>query len=92
MSRQAQEKLPPLSLLKLGNQVQPGGAGEGWGGTRRRKADPKGKEMGRGRGGGGSVRLRHEGRMGGTRRNLAPERRHPRLDRNKALLSPVQGL
>lgn len=27
MSGQTQEKLPPLTLLKLGNQVQPGGAG-----------------------------------------------------------------
>lgn len=32
MGGQAQEKLPPLSLLKLGNQVQPGGAGEEWAG------------------------------------------------------------
>ena len=30
MSGQTQQKLPLLSLLKLGNQVQPGGAGEEW--------------------------------------------------------------
>lgn len=32
MIGQAQEKLSLLSFLKLGNQVQPGGAGEEWAG------------------------------------------------------------
>lgn len=57
MSGQTQEKLPLLSFLKLGNQVQPGGAGEEWAGPE--GGGPISREE---RTGGVVVRLRPEGR------------------------------
>lgn len=51
-----QEKLSPLSFLKMGNQVQPGGAGEEWAGPE------GGGPISRVEGTGGvAVRLRPEG-------------------------------
>lgn len=44
---QAQEKLSPLALLKLGNQVQPGGAGEEWAGPEGEGPISRGEETGR---------------------------------------------
>lgn len=76
-----QEKVPPLTLLKLGNQVQPGGAGEEWAGPE------GGGPIGRGREQGRVVRLglwspeaRREraGRTEGGRQ--APERQCPLPD------------
>lgn len=50
MDGQAQQKLPPLSLLKLDNQVQSGGAGQEWagpaGGRQIRRARKRGGEGG----------------------------------------------
>lgn len=80
-----QEKLSPLSFLKLGNQVQPGGAGKEWVG-------PKGRGpvcRGEGTGGHGLEAENWRERVRGTRgRDPVPR---VGQDWGKALLSPGTG-
>lgn len=54
---QTQEKLSPLTFLKLGNQVQPGGAGEERAGSEGGRLISRGREAG-----GVAARLRPDGR------------------------------
>lgn len=48
MNEQAQQKLPPLALLKLSNQVQSGGAGEEYVGPGEEDQSAGAREWGRG--------------------------------------------
>lgn len=93
MIGQGQEKLSPLSLLELDNQVQAGGAGEEWGGLGEEGRSSRARNRVRG------VALRPERGVGATREgDLVPRMPLPlrlsllSLDWDEALLFLAQGV